>query len=192
MAIMCSMSAFVGGMFSQKAEAANLNEVPEGYTAIRTIEDLRGINNAPSGKYILMNDIDLTEATKKGGSYDTGNGWTPLNLFKGVLDGNGCRIKGMHIYGDNLSYVGLFSEMERATVKNLGITDCDIDVEAGCIGAIAGSIGNWVEIQSCFVTGTINANSDEVGSLIGRYHWYDNSVSDCYSNVQLTTQGRYE
>lgn len=64
-AVAISISAFAGGLFSQNAEAANVSVVPEGYKAIRTIEDLRGINNDTSGKYILMNDIDLTEATKK-------------------------------------------------------------------------------------------------------------------------------
>ena len=30
---------------------------------IRTVADLYAINNNTSGKYILMNDLDLTEAT---------------------------------------------------------------------------------------------------------------------------------
>ncbi len=103
--------------------------VPEGYTAIRTIDDLYGINNDPSGKYILMNDLDISEETSKGGSWDTGNGWTPLNQFTGTLDGNGKRIIGMHIYGSlSDEYAGLFSSLgANAEIKNsLCLSLCDI------------------------------------------------------------------
>ena len=85
------------------------------YTQITSIADLVGINNDPEGKYILMNDIDMSEVTAEGGDWDGGCGWTPLDTFNGVLDGNGHKIIGMHIYGDvdaklSMSYVGLFSE----------------------------------------------------------------------------------
>ena len=79
---------------------ANAQEtsVPDGYTGIYNIADLSGIRNNPSGKYILMNDIDMTEDTKKGGDWDSGMGWTPIEEFSGVLDGNGHKIIGMNIY----------------------------------------------------------------------------------------------
>ena len=54
----------------------------------------------------LTEDIDLTEYTKEGGIFDTGNGWTPINNFTGTFDRNEHRIIGMHIYGD-LDIVGL-------------------------------------------------------------------------------------
>lgn len=202
-ATVISISAFAGGLFTQKAEAANVSVVPEGYKAIRTIEDLRGINNDTSGKYILMNDIDLTEATKKGGSYDTGNGWTPLDTFKGVLDGNGYRIKGMHIYGDKLMYVGLFSKVDGATIRNLGIIDCDIDVEKGkkiyslhvapiaCYYNDNNYYYGTSYIDNCFATGKIKAKSNDeytpaVYGLVGDIRGY---ISNCYSNVILSTEG---
>ena len=47
-----------------------------------------------------MNDIDLSKSTAKGGDLDFGNGWEPIQNFKGELDGNGYRIIGMHIFGD--------------------------------------------------------------------------------------------
>lgn len=43
----------------------SVDEVPAGYTAIRTIDDLYAIRNNLSGKYILMNDIDLSQATAR-------------------------------------------------------------------------------------------------------------------------------
>jgi len=113
-------------------------EIPEGYTPIYTIADLAGINSNPSGKYILMNDIDMTKETSPGGSWDTGHGWTPLDAFNGIFDGNGHRIIGMHIYGDCGNNIGLFSKIimwrdgeqsyNDAVIKNLGIVDCNIDI----------------------------------------------------------------
>jgi hypothetical protein len=40
------------------------------YQEIRTIADLYAIRDNLRGNYILMNDIDLSEATAKGGSWD--------------------------------------------------------------------------------------------------------------------------
>lgn len=45
--------------------SAHQKKVPSGYTGIYNIDDLAGIENNPSGKYILMGDIDMTEVTKK-------------------------------------------------------------------------------------------------------------------------------
>ena len=81
------------------SSADSSTEIPEGYIPIYTIADLAGINSDTSGKYILMNDIDMTEETSPGGSWDTGHGWTPLDTFSGVFDGNGHRIIGMHKIG---------------------------------------------------------------------------------------------
>ena len=71
--------AVIGVVFAlpQNVEAAD--EAP---IEIRTVSDLMAIENNPSGSYILMNDIDLSE-TKKGGELDTGHGWTPIPEFSG-------------------------------------------------------------------------------------------------------------
>ena len=74
-----------------------------GYIEIRTIEDLYNIRNDLKANYILMNDIDLTEATAQGGDWDfMGNGWNPIgsgdvyagNAFEGHFAGNGHKISG--------------------------------------------------------------------------------------------------
>ena len=48
-----------------------LLEVPEGYIGIYSKSDLNKVRDNLSGNYILMNDIDLTEATIEGGEYST-------------------------------------------------------------------------------------------------------------------------
>lgn len=181
------------------------DKIPEGYTPIYSISDLVAVNNDSSGKYILMNDIDLTEATAKGGSLDTGNGWTPLNEFSGTFDGNGHRIKGMHIYGDfdaNNRNIGLFSYIGYgAEVTDLGIVDVDIDISIKDIysdryvGALAGYSNGYHDscsISKCFTTGTIKVSESDidslyVGGLIGNvsgeyYYFY---MHDSYSTVNI-------
>lgn len=51
--------------FAKTNVSAHQKKVPSGYTGIYNIDDLAGIENNPSGKYILMGDIDMTEVKKK-------------------------------------------------------------------------------------------------------------------------------
>lgn len=144
--------------------SAQETEVPEGYTGIYTIADLWGIRNDTAGKYILMNDIDLTEATKKGGDWDTGMGWVPIPTFSGVLDGNGYRIIGMNIYGNSSSAIGFISNLNGGTIQNLGLKDVSIDVYAHNVGSIAGeSKGYNVHsyIINCYCSGKVRNNTTE-------------------------------
>ena len=49
------------------------------YIEVKTVQDLYKIRSNMEGKYKLMNDIDLTEATAPGGLYDfNGCGWNPI------------------------------------------------------------------------------------------------------------------
>lgn len=190
-------------MDGSQSQVTPMSEVPEGYTPIKSIDDLYGINDNPEGNYILMNDIDLTQETSPGGSWDTGNGWTPLKSFSGTFDGNGYRIIGMHIYGNALDAsddIGLFSKLENGgTVRNLGMADCDIDVTARnpygdyasfSVGGIAGSAGNGHSIISnCYVSGTVKAESSRnhdkisIGGIIGLS---SGIVRDCYNMADIS------
>lgn len=170
-------------------------EIPEGYTPIYTIADLAGINSNPSGKYILMNDIDMTEETSPGGSWDTGHGWTPLNGFSGIFDGNGHRIIGMHIYGNCGQYAGLFSGVKyidsEVIIQNLGIVDCNIDV-TGNILYVGGIIGianatAKIKISKCYVSGSIqysNSHGGRIGGIAG--HLERGTISDCYNIADIS------
>ncbi len=175
-------------------------EIPEGYTPIYTIADLAGINSNPSGKYILMNDIDMTKETSPGGSWDTGHGWTPLDAFNGIFDGNGHRIIGMHIYGDCGNNIGLFSKIimwrdgeqsyNDAVIKNLGIVDCNIDISISNtrVGGIAG-YASEVKISGCYVSGTIQYSGSyggSIGGIVGELSSARGIVNDCYNIANIT------
>lgn len=123
------------------ANATSTNEhntaVPEGYIGVYTIEDLYCVRNDLTANYILMNDIDLSEATAEGGDWNYGGrGWNPIgsdniytgNAFSGIFDGNGYSIHGLNINivnatlpsGATTLYLGVFAKVS-GTVKNLTV-----------------------------------------------------------------------
>ena len=195
--------SIVNGYTPKKVIAMTTSVVPQGYTAINSIADLALMRSNPRGNYILMNDIDLTNATKRGGSLDTGNGWVPIKNFSGTLDGNGHYIKGMHIYGKakpDESY-GFFAQVT-GTVKKLGMLDVNIDLESegedqwateNHIGGITGGLDG--EVEQCFVSGNIKfvsnnsenwAHIDCVGGIAGTEEEdFGAEIANCYSRTQI-------
>lgn len=83
------------------------------YTYVETAEDLNKMRNVPSGKYLLLNDIDMQGAT-----------WSPVNDFSGVFDGNGHCIYNFQITDgitkDTTVRIGFIGYLT-GTVKNLQI-----------------------------------------------------------------------
>ena len=182
--------------FTMAPLKANAKEETEKeFKEIRTIEDLYAINNDTSGNYRLMNDIDMTEETAKGGSWDTGHGWTPLNDFWGEFDGNGYRIKGMNIYGNPGNHVGLFNSIRDGKVYNLGmvdvkIGDLDIGYSDAYIGTVAGYVFGSGSVSNCYSSGNIvcpkNGWEDinmYVGGITGEISGA--SISKCYNTSKI-------
>lgn len=170
---------------------ANAQEtsVPDGYTGIYNIADLSGIRNNPSGKYILMNDIDMTEDTKKGGDWDSGMGWTPIEKFSGVLDGNGHQIIGMNIYTDTDESaketwnVGLIGFLNNGSIKNLGMKNVNINVKARNVGALVGVIGfkdspETSVIKNCYSSGEIKNTNQSSSFCTGGIAGYIDEMVD--------------
>ena len=182
--------------FTMAPLKANAKEETEKeFKEIRTIEDLYAINNDTSGNYRLMNDIDMTEETAKGGSWDTGHGWTPLNDFSGEFDGNGYRIKGMNIYGNPGNNVGLFKRINVGKVCNLGMVDVKIgDLDSlsldTYIGTVAGDVFGLGSVSNCYSSGNIvcpkNGWEDinmYVGGITGENSGV--SISKCYNTSKI-------
>ena len=114
---------------TQAASGEHLTEVPEGYTAVSTIEDLYAIRSNPARNYILMNDIDLS-ATAPGGEWDGGNGWTPIPEFSGTLDGNGFSLNNLYFYGELESACFIkqikAENVNNAKIKNLAVNNMSV------------------------------------------------------------------
>ncbi len=183
------------------ASAAQLTAAPAGYTAIYTFEDLYAVRNDLSGKYILMNDIDMSEETKAGGDWDVnGNGWLPIgdayyNCFEGVFDGNGYSIKGMNIHGTvDYTHIGLFGYTSYAEITDLKVEDVNISIVKtegnAYIGAIVGT-AMTTDISGSFSSGEIYCNASSntayhyttIGGVVGLG---SNSLANCYSIADIT------
>jgi hypothetical protein len=144
------------------------DEIPEGYTPVYTIEDLYAVRNVRDGNYILMNDLDLTEALAPGGDWDSGYGWRPIcddSSFTGVFDGNGHTISGLRISGNTTSNkAGLFGGIG-GTIKDLRLTAVDIDSSNAYTGAICGYASGV--ISNVHVSGKIKSAGGYTGGISG-------------------------
>lgn len=161
--------------------------VAQGYTLIKTAADLDNIRNNLSGKYILMNDIDLS-------SYSN---WVPIgsgSSFTGELNGNGYVIRNMTINNTTKQQVGLFATTDGATISNLGIENSYISSEfhasgQTCIGVLAG-VAMSSQISNCYTTGSIRSivngthDDDIAGGLIGLTAM--SNVQNSYSDVDIS------
>ena len=157
----------------------SLETVPEGYTAVRTVNDLLAINNAPDGKYILMNNIGLS-GTWEGLCSDD-------EPFTGVLDGNGYTVSNMANYcigqeGKSI-FLGLFQSIEDAEVRNLTVSGRltvyvadEYHKSRGYVyvGGIAGEAYNS-DIYNCVANVIINDNENML-SGIARYYGFGGIV----------------
>ena len=136
--------------------------IAQGYTIIKTAQDLDNIRNNLSGKYILMADIDLSSYSNWTAIGDSTNGFT------GELNGNGYVIKNLTINRADEDYVGLFAAIgdnsgTTGEVKNLGLENVNITGST----YVAGLTGtNWGTITNCYVTGNVNGNG-YLGGLAG-------------------------
>ena len=186
----------------------------DGYIEVRTIEDLYNIRNDLTANYILMNDIDLSEATASGGAWDyEGRGWNPIgsgnaysnNAFSGIFDGNGHSITGMRIYVTSLPagvgnsvYLGLFANVS-GTVQNLSVTgniytSWSSNTKDFYVGSIAGDCSGT--ISNCTANTNIDANygyGDDayvcVGGLTGKASGA--TITSCVNRGNLSANVAY-
>ena len=125
--------------------------IAQGYTVIKTAADLNNIRNNLSGKYMLMNDIDLSGINWD--SIGAGNFNDTSNAFAGVLDGNGYVIKNLKVNTTDTA-AGLFGAVSASgAIRNLGVTDADVS-GYGYVGIIAGFAAG--EISNVYTTGEVN------------------------------------
>ena len=155
---------------------------PSGYTAITTAQQLSNIRNNLSGKYILMNDIDLAS---------WGN-WTPIGTFTGLLDGNGYAVKNMTVNLNVTSgnaFGGLIATL-KGEVKNLGIVGGSIQATASnqaAAGGIAGTLESPGKIHGCYNRASVYTSSkyDYAGGIAGIV-WDGTSISQCANTGNIT------
>ena len=95
--------------------------------------------------------------------------------FKGTFDGNGNIIANLSQSGWDFGYewgqygsIGLFSELEGATVKNLVLEGFDCAIEGGDISFIAGSATGDCTFENIEIkSGSIGTYNNGIGGIIG-------------------------
>ena len=137
----------------------------------------------------LTQDIDLAD-----------HNWIPIGEkatypFKGSFNGGNFKIQ--NIYVSTLDAAGLFGITDHANIKNIQLTDCDInkkvDSNSDDWNDYAGGIvaaGKYSTIDHCTVNGKIiyqEAKGGAIGGIAGVN--YEGTVSDC-SFEGILTSGR--
>lgn len=157
--------------------------VPNGFTGIYTAEDLNNIRNNLSGKYILMNDIDLS-------SYDN---WIPIGnrneAFNGLFAGNGYSIKNLKInISENTEIMsGLFGYIKNAIIFNLSIVNTEINIvgtEDVYVGAIVG-LSSGGTITNCISSGSITVSVSKKGNVGGIAGYSKTDIINCFSDISV-------
>ncbi|HWK84647.1 MAG TPA: filamentous hemagglutinin N-terminal domain-containing protein, partial [Caldimonas sp.] len=140
-----------------------------GYTLINSVgvagsttgTDLQGIAGGLAGKFALGANIDASATS----TWNSNQGFAPINSFTGVLDGLGHTVTGLTINRPSTYDVGVFG-----TTTNLTFAARNIGLEGGSVkgydrvGALAGFVGGSVtnSYASASVTGS------DAGGLVGQ------------------------
>ncbi|MGL1903755.1 MAG: cadherin-like domain-containing protein [Fibrobacterales bacterium] len=187
--------------------------VPNDTIEIATYEDLKKVGrhwNYPiNARYKLVADIDATVSKTENGDL----GFEPIGTieepFTGEMNGAGFVISGLYI-NRTTRYVGLFGNIENATIQNLGVIG-NVSGEA-YVGMLVGQVGessliirtfsggivsrgnvlgglvgeNLGRIQKSYSTATVQGGNG-IGGLVG---YNDNSIWRCYSSGLVLGDGR--
>ncbi len=161
------------------------DDIPGGYTPIYTAEDLYNIRNNLSGKYILMNDINLSSYEKWN---QIGNEVEP---FTGEINGNGYNI--MNLCSDG----GVFGWLSNAVIENLGVCDSQISRQINYV--YAGILANTAiktTFKNCHTSGSVFSTTGNgvvdiaydfcVGGILGYSEL--SSFENCYSLIDVSLE----
>lgn len=178
------------------AEATESTESTEASTEaeameIYTVEELQAMAENPSGSYILMEDLDMTDVE-----------WTPVD-FCGTFDGNGHAILNLTLsqrgnetantYDGNrkeydTTFVGMFGTLRNATVKSLKLINVRALVDTDCPCFLAGIAGYMEEsvISDCTVTGCLELRAfDRMFGVGGIAGYGGGTIERCKADVTL-------
>ena len=169
-------------------------------TAISTAADLKAMENNPSGKYYLANDIDLSGETNLALFTDS------KNPFTGTLDGNGKSIKGYTYTTSSWKEdVALFGNAEGATFKNLTMSNVSINMTGG--GTAAGLLAmsrnctfngikttGSIKISNRYILDQDGDQTDDMCEAAGIvfYEYEKGTFKSCTNsiNIKLTHKGQ--
>lgn len=157
---------------------------------IETADQLNNIRNyldvGNQNKYFeLANDIDLGQSP-----WDEGAGWEPIGgtatdgtlskAFYGQFEGNNHTIRGLTITRPTEDYIGLFGITEGTNVRNLNLTNVDIE-GSSYVGSLVGYSSNG-SVDAITASGSLSG-SGYVGGLVGFN--YNKAIQNCHVDVDV-------
>ena len=126
------------------------------------------------------------------------SGFLVSESFEGILDGGNHKIKNMYVFDDPIQrawgdwnavnaiwfseHYGFFGDMEKCTVKNLGIENGYTSNEGG--GLLGANIYQNTTIENCYTSGT-SGGSGFVGHIMN----YNIRFKNCYSSATVLRGG---
>lgn len=183
-------------------------------TTITDLAGLQNMNNDKTADYVLGGDIDASGSTE----LNEGAGFEPIGMtgdaFTGTFDGAGYTISDLFIDRSTTDYIGLFGDVDGATITDCVLTGVDMtgddkvgglagyvddstitgssttgDIKVGSesvgVGGLFGILKNST-VSSCYSTATVNGSTTaiEVGGFVG---WeYGNTITSCYATGAVT------
>lgn len=164
----------VGKFAKEVIRLSEEEALEQGYTVIKTADELQAMQKNLSGKYILMNNINLWGYRWKA----IGDG---ASKFSGLFNGNGYIISNLVINNSNHYSQGIFGFAHNAKIFNVGVEN--VEVQGGrFVGALVGRCA--AEVINCYSTGNVMARGDSVGGLFG-VCTSGAVISECYSGCNV-------
>lgn len=157
---------------------------------ISTPDDLDKLRYDMTGDYVLANDIDMT-----------GRSFVPFGIvnnenagkFTGTFDGQGHTIKNLKYDVSDKGEVGLFSQTDNATIKNLIIEGAYFKGNAN-VGGIVGQMYRTT-ITDCAVLNSYIEGRDHVGAIAGEIaqtkvgdSYEGGTITNCFSDARIKTR----
>lgn len=150
---------------------------------ITSCQDLQDIQLDAAGNYSLASDIDCSDTL----NWNAGAGFSPIENFTGLLNGNGHVIDKLFINRPSQQIIGLiafnpsYAAYLAAVISDIGLTNLNYTCGSYC-GGFAGYQGST--LIRCFSTGSITGTfSAYAGGLAGVNI---GNISDCWTAVNIT------
>lgn len=149
---------------------------------------LQEIQSNLDAHYILTDDINCHESS----SWNNGAGFTPINSFRGSLDGHNFTISGIKIYLPfSENPVGVFGDINSSTIKNIHFSMGEVYGGISNSGSVIGhSENSYIENVHTNISVKTNEITEAVGvgGLIGNMNSTVMSKSSSKSTVESNTQ----
>ena len=152
---------------------------------IYTAKQLDEVRLKPTYYYRLARDLDIATSTYISKYNTVDKGWLPIgnmaNKFTGGFDGNGHKITGLSINRTATDSVGLFGQIDTATIKNLYVAN-GIVVGQDSVGGIIGYSYNST-INNCCNESVTVVGENYVGGICGNL--YSTKVNNCRNEANV-------